>query len=249
MRRPFCVLAALAVLGAATAHAGTGVNLRWTNCLGDGGAFNRNFACDTNAGTHVLVSSFELQADMPHVTGLEGAVDFAVASETLPAWWAFKNTGSCRMTSLNVSFSEPLGAVNCLDWAMGQGLGGIVSYNPGIKGANTARVLIGEAALSAMSLDAGLEYFAFSLLINNAKTVGTGSCAGCTVPACLTFNSVKLTTGTPADDRIISGATNLTDSFFATWQGPSPVPPGGKPCPWPTPTKRETWGAVKSLYR
>lgn len=249
MRRVCCLLAMLLTLGTTAAHAGPGVNLRWSNCLGDGGTFNRDFACDTNAGSHVLVGSFELQTGMPHVTGLEGAVDFVVSSATLPEWWALRNAGSCRPTSLGVSFAEPSTAVSCRDWASGQGVGGITAYNVGILGPSTARVRLSEASSPAAVLVTGQEYFAFSLLINNAKTVGSDSCAGCTLPACLVFNSVKLTTGSAEDDRIISGATNATDSVFATWQGPSPVPPGGKPCPWPSPTKRGTWGAVKSLYR
>lgn len=251
MRRLSCLLAVLLALGTATAHAGPGVNLRWSNCIGDGGTFNRNFACDTNSGGQVLVASFELQAGMPHVTGQESFVGFVVASETLPEWWAFRTAGSCRMTSLNASFTEPLTAMNCWSWDGGQGAGAIMSYNIGYRGWSTASVRIVQAVpleLAAI-LEPGQEYFAFSLLINNAKTVGSGSCTGCSVPACLVFNSIKLTTGSAPDDRIISGATNNADSFFATWQGVSPVPPAGKPCPWPVPVKKQTWGAVKSLYR
>lgn len=80
MRRFAFLLAALLALGIAPAHAGQGVNLRWSNCLGDGGTFNRNFACDTNAGSHVLVGSFELGQDMLQVSGQECFIEFAVAS-------------------------------------------------------------------------------------------------------------------------------------------------------------------------
>src|SRR5262249_19873423 len=55
----------------APAGAAEGVNLRWDQCFGDGGAQFRDFACDTNAGSERIVGSFALATDMPNVSGLE----------------------------------------------------------------------------------------------------------------------------------------------------------------------------------
>src|SRR5262245_6411620 len=93
----------LTLLGfASLAHAGA-VNLRWNQCWGDGGVVNKNFACDTNVGSHVLVASFVPDAPVfPPQTpfaavGLESMLDIAVASPVLPAWWdGPKDPGSSR---------------------------------------------------------------------------------------------------------------------------------------------------------
>ena len=138
------------------------------------------------------------------------------------------------------------------NWASGQSAGGIGAYNIGIAGPNTARVVAALAvpASALADLFAAQEYFSYNLTINNAKTVGTGACAGCTTPACIVFNSVKVTTQVAANDRTLSGPTNGTDSNFCTWQGGAGTDSNrGVGCPAATPTRNSTWGKVKSLYR
>lgn len=248
MRPILLFLVGLLALGATAAHAGQGVNLRWSECFGDGGAFHRSFACDTNAGNHVLVGSFELWEGTSHIIGQESYVDIVVPSTVFPGWWEFRNPGSCRMSSLSVSFTLPATAGNCLDWPAGQHTG-VVSYMPGFY-ADIARIHMATATDPASSdLGAGIEYFAFSVMINNAKTVGADACSGCTLSACIVYSGTKLSTGSIYTDRTVYGATNLTDSYFVTWQGPTAYPPLNKACPYPVPTTKRTWGAVKALYR
>jgi hypothetical protein len=83
-------------------------------------------------------------------------------------------------------------------------------------------------------------------VINHAKTVGTGACAGCTVPMCIVFGSDRITTPVAANNVLLTGGANGPSSFFATWQGPTGPAPFG--CPYPVPTLRSSWGAVKALY-
>lgn len=240
MRRLLLPLLALLVSFTTTASASQGLNLRWTNCLGDGGAMNRNFACTTNAGINLLIGSFELGSAMTQVSGLEFLVDVQTASASLPAWWSFKNPTTCRQTSMAINFVIPATAANCVDWANGQSTGGIGAYNIGFLSPSRARIVavvaVPQSALA--DLDPAQEYYSFSLLINNAKTVGAGACPGCATSANLYFVQQKVTTPVPANDRTISGPTNCCDSNVATWQGG-----------FPTATRRETWGAVKALYR
>src|SRR5512144_434139 len=92
----------LLVLAAANASA-SGTHIRWDQCYGDGGVENRNFACDTNAGSEQLVCSFTLTDPIPGVWQIDGFVNLAFAGSTIPAWWQFKSTGSCRISSLIVS--------------------------------------------------------------------------------------------------------------------------------------------------
>jgi hypothetical protein len=251
---PLCVI--LLALSATAASAGRGVNLRWTDCYGDGGSINRSFACNTNSGNQTLVCSFELGADLPRVDGLEIVVDLASAGTTLPAWWQLHNAGTCRVTSLSVSsVISPL-ASNCIDWASGQAVSGLAAYQVGQSGPNTARMKIATAVaqVDIADLVAGQEYFAINVTINNAKTVGTGSCAGCSTPVCIVLNSIRADTITPGGASgptvTLSGPTNGTDSDFAVWQGGSGVVVGSKiGCPAATPTINRTWGMVKTLYR
>ena len=137
MRPISAILTLLVLLAVPSAHA-AGVNMRWNACLGDGGSASRTFACDRNTGTNQLVGSFVLGADLQQVSGVQFVVDIATDSPTLPAWWHFKNAGSCRAASLSVSGTISPIAVNCLDWANGAASGGLASYAVGFSGPNTA---------------------------------------------------------------------------------------------------------------
>ena len=250
MKKVILLCGMLLALTAALATAAPGVNVRWNLCLGDGGVANKNFACNSNSGTNTAVGSFELGEDILQASGNEIVIDIATAGP-VPAWWQFKNVGTCRSTSLGLNGINPA-AVNCPDWASGQSAGGIGAYNIGIAGPNTARIVAALAvpASALADLFAGQEYFSYNMTINNAKTVGTGSCAGCSVAACIVFNSVNVTTQVPANDRKLSGPTNGTDSNFCTWQGGAGTDSNrGVGCPAATPTRNSTWGKVKSLYR
>jgi hypothetical protein len=251
MKKVILLCGTLLALSATIASAAAGVNLRWNNCFGDAGVANRNFACTSNTGSNVIFGSFELGQDMLTCSGEESVLDLASASAVLPAWWAFKNVGTCRITALSVSFGNP-SAINCPDWSSGQAAGGIGAYTIGERGPNTARIKVVSAVPLAGLTDlfTGQEYFAYSLAINNTKTVGTGACAGCLDPVCIVFNSIKITTPVGSNDRTWTGPTNGTDSNFATWQGGGGVVVGPNVgCPAATGTKNATWGAVKSLYR
>ena len=252
MKKVTLLCGMLLALTAGAAVAAPGVNLRWNACLGDGGAINKVFACNTNSGSHTAVGSFELGSNLNDVSGNEIVIDLASPPGPLPAWWQFRNAGTCRQTALGLNAIIAATAVNCPDWADGQAAGGIGAYNIGIAGPNTARIVaaIAVPAGSLANLLPAQEYFSYNLTISNAKTVGTGSCAGCQTGVCLVFNSVNLTTPIAANNRLVTGPTNGTDSDFAMWQGAiGASSPRGNGCGGATPTRNATWGSVKSLYR
>ena len=225
-------------------HAGAGVFLRWDQCLSDGGAQNKAFACNVNTGKETLVGGFELGADMTRpASGNEITLDIASASVTLPAWWQFRNAGTCRQTSLTMNFVVSPLAINCVDWASGVATGAIGAYTIGLRGPNTARIFAAASVPVGIPEDpvAGQEYFSFNLVISNEKTAGDGSCAGCQTPVCLYFTRLAVTTAVAADNLTLSGPANGVDSDVATWQG-------GALCLF-TPTVQRTWGGVKALYR
>src|SRR5215471_12705021 len=141
-----------------------------------------------------------------------------------------------------------------LRWDTCYGNGGVQNKNfacdnnIGYRGPNTARVRIAEAvpANNFKDLVAGQEYYSCDLTIDYQKTVGTGSCAGCSTPACLVLTSINLTTPVVENNRLLTGPANGVDSNWATWQGGGGVVVGGQAgCPAATPTAKSTWGAVK----
>jgi hypothetical protein len=203
----------------------------------------------------VLACSFEVGQDILQSSGQELVISLATAGAVVPAWWQFKNVGTCRQGALGLNTVVDINALNCVDWAQnGPATGGIGAYDigSGFGFANTAtlKIAIAVPAAALADLFAGQEYFSCNVTFTNAKTVGTGACTGCTVPVCLVFNSSKITTQVAANDRRLSGPMNGIDSDFCTWQGGAGVVTRlGAGCPAATPTKRANWGAVKSLYR
>jgi|KBSSwiStaDraftv2_1062776.scaffolds.fasta_scaffold32212_1 hypothetical protein len=240
-----------------------GVNIRWDNCFDDGGLMNKTFACNTNAGQEQLVVSLVLAEPMLDVSGQEIVVDIRSASATLPAWWAFKNAGTCRLNSLAFTVGAVGSEVNCTEWSGGQAVGGIGAYQIGSPGPNgallKAAVAVPSTALAA--LDPGVEYISGRLRINNLKTTGTGACAGCTEPVCIYLTSINVTSPVLGNNvRLTTGANDVA-SQIVTWQDGlvrnlasncglvGCFPTFDCVLAPPTSARNSTWGAVKSLYR
>jgi len=251
---PRSTLAALFLtsLLAADAHA-AGLNLRWTDCLSDAGQANRNFLCNSNTGSDVLIGAFVLPAAANGVSGFVATLDLASAGATVPAWWQFFNAGACRQASGIVTGVIPLTSTHCVDYAQGQETNALAQYNVGVPGANDAEFIVTSALPlpAVQDLVAGPEYYGFTVVIRHEKTVGFGACAGCTIPACLNLKSLQFTTtaGPFPFAFTVSGPTQ-PGSDIVTWQGGAGVPalPGGA-CAGATPTRNSTWGEVKAIYR
>jgi len=245
------LLCGLLLAMSATVAAASGVGLRWSACLGDAGQINRTFACNTNAGTNnVLIGTFTTNAaGLGQTSGNEVVIDLGSASATLPAWWSFKNAGTCRQAAMTMNFVNGSATGNCNDWALGAASGGIGAYNIGARGPNTARIVAALAVApdNLQDLTGDTQYFSFNVVITNAKTVN--GCAGCQTPVCIVFNSINLTTPVLANNVLLTGPSNGTDADFCTWQGGAGVVVGGTPgCGAATATKNATWGAVKAMY-
>lgn len=240
-----------AMLFAASSALAANVTLAWNNCLSDGGASNRTSACTSNSGSNVMIGSFTLDSDMPGVTGIEVVIDL-ISAGTLPAWWEYFTAGTCRQTSLSSNAVISPAAVNCVDWSNAGALGGVAAYQSspapsdwGISPADEPahrRIKLGYATATPTDIPANQDNFAFNLIVNNAKTVGTGACAGCLTPVCIVFNSCNVVAGTSSNVKISNG-TGPVGTNAVTWQGGA-----GADCQ-AVPTRNATWGQVKSLYR
>ena len=244
-----------------------GVNLRWDRCYADGGASNKTFACNTNAGQDQLVGSFELAQPLSRIVTEEFVVDVHSASAVLPAWWNMVNAGTCRPLSfdlLNFPSSDPS---SCAQWIVYPSGGGIASYAIGGQGPDHVRVTGAVTSHLPVTLAAGLEYFGFRFTLGHEKTVGPGACGGCSTPVCIFLSRVAFYAfgGTNAALYLDDGA-NWQGSQYVTWQSGYPVDvqracdPSVPNCtlqytsfgcvPYSaTDARHSTWGAVKALYR
>lgn len=235
------------VIALSATVASAGVNIGWNECLGGGGVRAKTFACNVNTGSSTLYASAMAPPGIGLWTGFAVEMYIGFTGEQ-PAWWQLRNQGTqinqCRHGAL-IAQADFLANVGCADPYQGQGAGGIATYqNLG----NRARLLLAfaVAAGSEVPLDAGVEYYAAKVLITNAKTVGTGFCAGCDLPACINLTSVKFVqpAGAPGGDVDVTTEESF-NSNTAVWQEL-----GDTACPGlPTPATRATWGSVKSLYR
>jgi len=249
MKKVTVLCGLLLALCATVASAAQGTNIRWQNCFGDGGLFNKTSACSNNLGQSALVASFQLAAETDGVTGVEIVIDLASASPTLPAWWQF-NPGQCRAGALGGSVSNSVSAVNCFDWSNNKALGGIAAYDDPSTAPNNARIKAGAAVSAAniANLPPDVELFDLNVLITNANTTGASACSGCLVPVCIVHNSTNVVQGTTGH-VLLTGPTNGLDSNTCTWQGGAGVVVGGKSgCPLAVSTSKRTWSSVKALY-
>jgi hypothetical protein len=245
MKRTLFITGMLLTLTASLASA-AGVNLLWNDCYWGGGVSNKAFACTTNFGFEDLYASVNPPPGVVNTNGHNHIIDLMSASNPLPAWWEFKNTGACRINSLLASgdfTTGPSGGSGCIDPWSGTGSAGIAAYTTNFEGNPRRARIIGSIAYSGptVAMDAGTEYYSIKLRITNQKTLGTGSCAGCLDPVCLVLNQVRI--AQPAPDPTFA-VENPDINNYATWQGPFPFG-----CPGVVPVQNGTWGRVKSLYR
>lgn len=227
----------------ATSALASGVNLSWDDC-GIHGTVNKAFACNTNTFEGVIIGSFQPTYGPFELTSLSARVDLESGDSALPAWWQFKNAGSCRQTAMIASANFTTGSNSCEDPWLGQASGGLASYITNRWG-DPRRVhmdiMFAIPPTMPTHIESPNEYLGFMLKISGAKTVGTGGCPGCTTPVCIVWNHLLL--GGVNLTRI---ATSFTlDHNYVTWQGGTVV--GG--CPAATPASNRTWGSVKTLYR
>jgi hypothetical protein len=229
-------------------RAAAGLDFAWDNCLPEGGVSSKSFACNTNSGTQAIWGSFVLAADQPNFVGIDAVVDVQTQSDSLPDWWQLYNSGTCRSTALSAAFdftSAPDTA--CHDPWNGQGGGGLTAYhtywtNPqvpsGNPNASQIKLAFALPSTSPESLKAGVEYYAFKLLLSATKSTGSGSCAGCSTPTCITFSELKVA----QLDGTLEDLTVPITSNVVLWQTSTP-------CSTPSVPLRTTWGQIRSLLK
>ena len=187
MKKTLLLTGILLALMAPMALAG-GVNINWgSGCWSDGTPLNDlAYACNKNTGSATMTCSFAVSDTMPEFVGIELQLEGQTETATVPAWWQMQ-AGGCRPTAISTSanfLTAP--QVGCFDMWNNQAAGGLAIYDWGLLwgGNNRTHILVVYAvpADTPIPLDMGVEYYAAQVLISYAKTVGSGSCAGCLTP-------------------------------------------------------------------
>ncbi|MBI1799920.1 MAG: hypothetical protein HYR73_09595 [Candidatus Eisenbacteria bacterium] len=249
MKKTLLICGALLMFAAPAFSTGF-INMMWVDCPLGPGFVNVSNTCTSNgpapAGT--LVTSFGPPVDMPLFLGCAGVIDLQTSAVALSPWWHME-TGGCRAGKISFSADFTLGPFSCIDPWGGLASGGIdyATPSPGLLTANSARIRTLQAVGTPVPITVldGLgntnEYYAFKVTISKALSTSVGSCAGCLDKACFVFNSLRLSQPAPVPDKVVtSGPQQYTTYNLGT---------GTAVCPHDTPTRRSTWGSVKSLYR
>ncbi len=242
----------LLALTAPVALAGT-LNLNYgAGCWSDGTPLAaKTFACDTNTGEFQITASFipaVAKTDWLGVTAILDGQTLAYAD--LPAWWQLWNTGSCRQAALTTSAdftSSP--HIGCADpFLLSPAQGGIGAFETNLypppfpmnmPAPSRFRLKVGYGMVINIEIPGdGTEYYAFRATVNYTKTLGTGSCGGCSTPLTMVLTQIQSIGETSGRETITRPAANSC----LTWQT------AGLPCS-AVPARNSTWGQVKSLYR
>jgi len=248
---------ALAILLLATplSAQAAGSGLRWNSCRGEA---NRMFACDRSTGAEVLVGSFVAPGTV-NLSGVEAYLRITTADGTTPSWWEMGKVG-CRTSSLSAQFDVSM-ETDCDDPWQGQALGGIGSYStsaganwPGQSGGTPGvylRMAMAVPVAAVHPISGNTHYAAFRLLINHSRSSGPGACEGCSTPACISIEVLRLTTPTNTGDHnkesrnadvdLTTGIAGATAGNVALWQGGTPNCGAGA-------AKSSTWADVKKRF-
>jgi len=247
-------VACLLLFALTSADAGAqGISLHWDDC-GAAGASVKVFACDTNAGSDVLVSSFVAPAGIVDFDGLEVSMQVVFPTATgVPSWWTVPG---CRGNgTFSVSANFVAGPFTCSSpWSINAA--GAFLYEPTLylPWVGRLRTVFAVPPSDARPLTEGTEYYAHKFIINHSRTVGPGACAGCEIPAGIILRQMFLDQLT-GSDVTLSPPSPPDHSVYVGWQcDGTPQMDHGTIQSWDfvncaVPARRPTWGAIKSLYR
>jgi hypothetical protein len=235
--------------GAASQSLLPGISLTWNDCPGGVTASSDlAYACDANTDNFNLICSAVVSAPLAQSIGAELVLDIQSSQPGMPDWWRFDGlgTGGCRAGTINGDFDYS-SSPTCTDvWAF-NAFGGIQreQVGPPDHAAGNQERIVGVGAVTstdAVTIAPGTMYGLMRIVISSSNTVGVTPCAGCDQRMCIVFNSALIRRISGAGGDVLLSTAASGNSNWATWQG------SGADCTL-VPTRRRTWGAIKSLYR
>jgi hypothetical protein len=233
----------------AVAHAQ--INLAWNNCITQAtAAANKQYACDgsQNGTPFRIVQSFISPTNLGNFVAIEATMFISLTGSAMPVpdWWKL-SVGECR--DGNLGFPASLTGIGtgttgvCRNPWAGANTGGGYAYESSYPPQpNVARFRTAFARDTETSLIAGQQYVGGVITLDTFNDVDTGAgvCSGCCQSVTIVLDVVRLyqTVGSPGGD-IITLTTPGTRNFV-TWNATSQCP---------VPTRRATWGSIKTTYR
>ena len=235
LRDFFRAMAVLTLL-AGPAAAGEGISLQWDDCP-PLGTDQKQFACDTNTGDPFsLILSVVPPEGITDFVGFVAVVDLDFQMKDVPPWWDFPG---CRLGS-DLEVTRATNYASCpeiTDQPLFMGFAYDFAY--GYPYRSRLRIAAAIDVELAHPLPATEPLTLCRVALSRRSTVGPSACAGCLVPACLSFRWVLLDAVSPESRRTVSSGSTI----FALWQN-------AYPCPMvASPAVPHTWGQIKSLYR
>jgi hypothetical protein len=202
------------------------------------GAKNKHLNCASTTDYSIIVTSLVLPTDIPNVIASLGVLHLLVGTvpdpANMPDFWEF-NSGGCSGTN-NFNYHsnfDPFLFSDCADLWFSLASGGGQYRVVG----NRARVTTswGLTPLDARLLIGGAEQYISWMVIRNTSA---GVCTGCNTPVCVVYNEEAISE--------IGGSTlRVTNPDHITFNDPGNL----SSCPGATPTRNNSWGQVKALYR
>lgn len=220
-----------------------GISLGWQDCRSSGapGQLNQNFSCTTNIVEFPLFAGLRLESAVDSVIAVELVIDVDVAADPLPPWWRM-DPGQCHTGGWAADASL---SGSCADPWQGTGAASAQGWRAGEPGGSPrhGRLLVAAATAPGqlLTFDAETGYTLCRILLRSNNTL---TCDGCSVAACLVFNSVlirRLPGSVP--EELVFSAPEAAAAERVSWQGGT-----GANCA-SVPVRRSTWSAVKALYR
>jgi len=226
-----------------------GLDLAWNACAVDGGASDVTFACTDPERYYDLVGSFVTDAAFPRFRRAMIVLDLQVDSAVLPDFFNFaalSNLAGCNAGILiHKVWKSNACATTVTPWVHPPWVCTFelptLEFAAGIGGPNRGRLTsnIKECQADGVPIEADRPYYLFTIQLYTALTA---SCSGCQTPAAIVFNQMTLYS---FDDQVaprtITGPGLVSNCV--TVNGGGAVSCGA------TPARRNTWGALKALYR
>jgi hypothetical protein len=240
----------LFIASAAMAQSGLNLNASNTATTADcyaGGTVLKSVsnACTSNTGTAFnLLASVVPSGDDPDFIGAATIIDLQSSAATLPSWWDGSGTG-CRPGAISALQDGTIDTTCPSPWDNRADVLPVFAVQPGTGGPNRVRFNGGAAITSSIDIpgDGTIEYGVLKLAVSKAKSVGTGSCAGCATGACIVLNEINFQPANTAAAWTRYTNPTTPGSNAVTYQSGAPV------CAGATPTTNKSWGSIKALYR
>jgi hypothetical protein len=267
MKKIILLAGVFLALTAVAAYAAPGLDAGWTGSTSASGCpinpanvADATDPCDANDNFHGYALAMKAPAGITKWVGEEFILDVQTALPILPDWWHLEDANAslgipagCRAGSFTFQTSRgTFSTTTCKDYWGGTPQSGGFVWLPGTGGPARTRVFgaFARATSEATVITADTEYYIGTGFLDTNHAVadplnGVTPCQGCQIPACIVFQYLKVAQPalTPGGDALITTG-NIRQ--FMTWQGGGV---GGNGCPAATPSRKATWGQVKSLYR